>query len=56
MTDPDKTQKIETIRRTISKEELFARERETLRHFLTQAEISRENLRLLAAKFGEVAA
>jgi hypothetical protein len=45
MIDPDKTQKIERIKRSIPREELFAREQAALRHFLAQAEIARERMR-----------
>ncbi len=45
MSDPDKTQKLATIRRQLTWEEIAAREAERLRHFEQQAEISRARLR-----------
>lgn len=45
MNDPDKTKKIQTIRRSLTPEEIAAREAERLRHFEQQAEISRQRLR-----------
>ena len=47
MTDPDKTRKIHTIRRTLTREEIAARELASLRHFEAQAQIAREKLREL---------
>jgi hypothetical protein len=41
------TKKIETIKRSIPASELYARERERLEHFLSQAEIARAQLAAL---------
>lgn len=47
MNDPDKTQKILCIRRTLTREEIAARELLALRHFEKQIEIVRDRLRAL---------
>lgn len=47
MSDQDKTKKILTIRRSVPREVIIAREMEALRHFEQQAQIARERLRAM---------
>jgi hypothetical protein len=47
MSDPDKTQKIYPIKRSVPRETLIERAREALSHFESQAEIARQRLQQL---------